>query len=148
MAADADINDPRISNSAAVLPTKAINSTPYIDFRTLSAAMKSLGEIVCGNGVAPNPLSAAVEILLPFDPAFVYIFNETQLADFTHFPSLAAGEATKRITAGTLTLETTEGVTLGAKGERKFTVFSDVLAADDVFHFIAIGTRGPDVVSG
>lgn len=144
MAADADIQDPRISNSASVLPNKAVDSTPYVDFRTLSAMMKATGEVAFGSGAAPNPLAAAVEISLPFDPAFVIIFNETTLSHGFHFPTLAAGSAVKIIADGTTTLETTEGITLGAKGERKFSVFSDLLAADDVFHWMAIGSRGPD----
>lgn len=139
MADDADIKDPRIANSAAVLPVKSINSVPYIDFRSLTAALAHAGEVFFGTYAGT---AAAVEVACPFDPAAVMLINEDLLAEQTHLPSMAAATSFQRITAGTLSLVAANGITLGAKGERKFTAGTAMHADTNVVHFIAFGSRG------
>lgn len=143
MALDADVPDPRISNSASQIPAKSVASVPYLDFRNITAMMAAVGEVffgkVTGTGVA-LPVTG-----LPFDPAAVLVVNETQLASFEKWPSMPAGDTFKRVTAGTMSkIATTAGITLGAKGERKFTIGTDAAlnTAADVIHFVAIGSRG------
>jgi hypothetical protein len=55
---------------------------------------------------------------------------------------MAAASSFQRVAAGTLTLVAANGITLGAKGARKFTAGSAMHAAADVVHYIAYGTRG------
>lgn len=139
MAADADIKDPRISKSASALPANAIESVPYVDFRTLGAVMQAVSEVFYGTITGTG---ADLDTNLPFDPVEVRIFNETQLEKHESLPSLAAGESIQTITDGTISLNGADGITLGAKGERKFTTGSAVHANSDVLHFVAIGSRG------
>lgn len=140
MADDADIGDTRISKSASVLPEKAINSIPYIDYRTLNAAMSAVGEVFY---VAAVGTGAALEITgLPFDPAEVEMINETTLATQRHLPTMAAATSFQEVSAGTRTLVGANGITLGAKGERKLTLGSAMHANSDVLHLIIKGNRG------
>jgi hypothetical protein len=139
MAADDDIKDTRISKSASVLPANAVESVPYVDFRTLNAVLQASPEVFYGTFVGQ---AVDVDVDLPFDPAQVEIINESSLARFTHLPTLAAGEAFRQITDGTLSLVGADAITLGAKGERKFTAGSAVQSDTDVIHYIAIGSRG------
>lgn len=142
MALDADIKDTRISNSASVLPDKAVNSVPYIDFRMLSAALAHVGEFYFGS---VEGTGAALEVTgLPFDPAVVILLNETDPGIGIYTPSMAAAKGVKLTDAPALTFMAANGITLGAKGERKFTIGADadLNGAADVIHYVAIGSRG------
>lgn len=142
MALDADIKDPRISNAASVLPDKAVNSVPYIDFRMLTAALAHMGEMYFGSEVGTG---AALEVTgLPFDPAAVLAINVTDPTLGVHLPSMAAASMLKLTDAPALTVPVADGITLGAKGERKFTIGADadLNVAAEVIHYVAIGTRG------
>ena len=140
MADDTDIGDPRISKSASVLPVKSINSIPYIDYRQLSAALSAQAEVFYASAVGTG---AALEITgLPFDPAEVEMINETTLATQRHLPTMAAATSFQEVAAGTRTLVGANGITLGAKGERKVTLGSAMHASADVLHVILIGSRG------
>jgi len=139
MATDLEIQDARISQAAQAIPGTAIESVPYLDFRLVTAITKFTPDVFYGSYAG---LAGPVEVALPFDPAQVQLINETTLATYDHLPSMAAATAFQRVTAGTLSLVGAAGVTLGAKGERKFTADTGVHGAADVVHFIAYGTRG------
>lgn len=142
MAADVDIQDARISHAASVIPVKSENSVPYLDFRQLTAMTRFMAEVFHGSVVGTG---AALEVPCPFDPAAVEIINETKLASVSKTPSMPVGDSFLRVTAGTMSkLATTAGITLGAKGERKFTLGDNAQLNSnaDVIHFTAYGSRG------
>ncbi len=85
---------------------------------------------------------ADLEITLPFDPAYVEVFNETQLAVFKKFPSMPTAKCLKEVTAGTKSYLATVGITLGVK---KVTLGSGVHAASDVLHVVAYGFPGVNI---
>lgn len=142
MALDADIKDPRISNTAHVLPDKAVQSVPYIDFRALSAVLAYAGEVFFGHVTGTGAPLAVTG--LPFDPAAVLLVNVTDPTLGLYLPGMAAASVVKLTDAPALTVPVADGVTLGAKGERKFTIGADtdLNVAAEVIHYIAIGGRG------
>ncbi len=142
MATDAEIKDPRITQAAQAIPGTAIESVPYLDFRLVTAITRFHADVFHGTVVGTG---SALEVSLPFDPAAVEVINETKLASVSKTPTMPVGDSFLRVTAGTMSkLATTAGITLGAKGERKFTLGDNAQlnSASDVIHFTAYGTRG------
>ncbi len=136
---DADNLDPRDSNIAKQLPIKAVDSVPYPDFRTMLAALAHVPELYI---VGATGISSALTIALPFDPAAVFVLNETTLAWFTWLSTMAAASIFRQVTAGTLSKITTNGITAGAKAARTVTLGTSVQTTSDVLHVIAFGNRG------
>jgi len=138
---DADNQDKRNSASASVLPAKPVESVPYVDFRTLLAALGYAGEVFFGSVVGTG---APIEVACPFDPAAVLLVNVTDPTFGLYLPSMAAASVMKLTDAPALTVPVADGITLGAKAARKFTIGADadLNVAAEVIHYVAIGSRG------
>lgn len=78
---------------------------------------------------------------LPFDPAAVFLVNQTQASAWWKLPTMADDDTLKVVTAGTQTYDAAGGITLGTK---KFTLGTDAQlnAVSDAIHFVAIGQKG------
>lgn len=141
MAEDATIPDGRISKATSILPNDPKKAVPYTDFATLLAALSSMGEIHFGTVVGTG---ASLPVTgLPFDPAAVIVWNQTDPGLYVHLPSMTAAHMAKLTDAPALTHATSLGITLGAKGARSFTIGADtdMNAAADALHYIVFGNR-------
>ena len=139
---DADIKDARVSQSASVIPDKPVNSTPYLDFRTINAMMAMVAEMEIGTvtGTGADLIVSGLE----FDPAFVILINITDPTLGLHVAGMTADHMVKLTDAPALTIPTSNGITLGAKGERRFLVGADadLNVSAEVIRWIAFGGRG------
>lgn len=136
---DAENKDPRDTVAAQVIPLTPGESPAYIHFRDILAAMGAMCE-VCFKSATGG--AAAIDVALPFDPAAVFVWNETALAWFWFLPTMTAANVVRQVTAGTLSKQTSNGITLGAKDSRKVTLGTTVQSNNDVLHVVAFGSRG------
>lgn len=125
----------RKTAAAAAIPS-AQSSVPYPTWADATTTLFAKGAeaYACGATGA----ATALDVALPFDPAVVFVYNETTLATFMMLPSMAAGKALKEITAGTKSLLAANGITLGVG---KVTLGTSVQTTSDVLHVLAIGFR-------
>lgn len=113
------------------------SSKDAIPYPTHGEAMSRVGAQAKVTGTG-----ADLDVVLPFDPAYVEVFNETTLAVYKKFPTQAGVACLKEITAGTKSLVAANGITLGSK---KVTLGSGVHAASDVLHIVAFGFPGTNL---
>jgi len=138
---DADNLDKRNSAAALALPAKPVDSVPYVDFRVLLAALGSMCEVFFGSVTGTG---APIDVSCPFDPAAVVLINVTDPTLGLYLPSMAAASVAKLTDAPALTVAVANGITLGAKAARKFTIGADadLNVVAEVIHYVAFGSRG------
>ena len=119
------------------LPT-SVASIPFPDFKSLVNTMLKFGleAYICDMEGTGALLDSPA---LPFDPAGVLVFNETDQSVHANFAGFGAAKMMSIKAAAAWVA--TDGITLGTK---KFTlgVNADLNAAADVLHCVAFGQRG------
>ena len=121
------------------IPASGQAGVPYPDYQKIVRGLFQHGaEMVAGTVTGTG--SALVVDELPFDPAAVIVWNQTDPGLFVHLPSFTAAHMAKLTDAPALTHATTNGITLGTK---EFTIGADadMNAAADVLHWVAFGFR-------
>lgn len=95
-------------------------------------ANHAVGRIVTDGGTA-----AATTITVGFVPRVVKFHNLTDRISDEWYEGMAAASSLHTVAAGTVTLETTNGITVNADGT--FTLTAVTMAASKVFAWEAIG---------
>lgn len=124
----------RLSYMEQQVPTSK-KDVPYADYLTLINSLMLHGcEAFCGKYTGTG---ASLDVLTPFDPGVVIVYDHTQLALTIKLPTLLTDVAAQMILA---VAEVTAAITLGTG---KFTLGTNagVNTAADVCHFIAFGVR-------
>lgn len=122
------------ADSQIPLPKESI---PFADFSTLINGILKFGtETFMGTMVGTG--ASLDSPALPFDPAIVMIFNETDRSMHFATPTTGAGKCFSIKAA--VAFVASGGITIGTK---KFTLGTDadLNAAADALHFVAIAAR-------
>lgn len=91
----------------------------------------------CGK-IVTDVAAAAIAILqLGFVPRFVYFVNLTDRITDTWFEGMAAASSLHVVAAGTQTLETVNGITVGA--DKTITLTAATMVASKTFYWVAEG---------
>lgn len=104
------------------------------NLRTQAAgiANRAVGRVVTDSGAAAN-----TTFTVGFVPRVVRFHNLTDRISDEWFEGMAAYEALHTVAAGTVTLETTNGISVGTDGT--FTVKAATIVASKTFAWEAIG---------
>lgn len=114
----------RISNAQAKIPTGK-EDTAYLD--TTKLVRSVFGRGVESQSGTVTGTGAAIEVALDFDPAEVTLMKVAGTGapiTMEKHPGMATDTALKTVAAGTRTVAPA-GVTLGALGQKKFTIGTD-----------------------
>ena len=87
-----------------------------------------------GSETVPNP-AAAITVTVGFKPRFVIVYNINDLAEHQFILGMTNGYSLKRITDGTLSSVTSNGITLTSSGFIIGTAIADTAA--DVLRWVA-----------
>lgn len=93
---------------------------------------RAVGKIVTDAAAA-----AAVTLQLGFVPRFVTFVNLTDRITDTWFEGMAAASSLHAVAAGTQTLETVNGITVGA--DKTITLTATTMVASKTFYWMAEG---------
>jgi hypothetical protein len=118
------------------LPKNALPYPSYIDL--IRGLFQLAGEMVTGSVASTG---AGIDVVTPFDPAAVFLFNRTGLAWSVSSPSMTSGDGLVSITNGDMTFEVAGVITLG---EKKFTIGTNAdlnPVGAEVIHYGAFGSR-------
>jgi len=132
----------RESYAETQIPT-AVASVPYADHKTLiRGILKHNVEAFYGTVTCENPIGDLV-VATPFDPSHVVVFRFTEAGAPVKMEAIAGmtvEHGMKTIAAGTFSLITSLGITLGTK---QFTIGQDtgIQVATAVLRFVAYGAR-------
>lgn len=145
------VNDAAIPRSVVVTDAVAATSTIVVTHRKprvqvapgagLSELVGSLGNVVEGAVGEYTGTQAAADIVLPFDPYFVFINNKTD-GDTAGYAIRTTNLGTTSQTIVALTAQiASAGILFGALGTKKFSLGSNAVVNETakVFQYIALG---------
>lgn len=108
--------------------------------RTLTTNTQAHSASVCniatGKWVSDAGDPIAMTFTIGFTPRYVQFVNATDRITDEHYSGMAADSAVETAAAGTRTLETSGGITLGTGA---FTVHADLVPASKTGYWVALG---------
>lgn len=114
---------------------------PYATKLELVRSILANNAEICAGSVAGT--GAAIEVVTPFDPGFVWLLKNSGTGDpiqMLKHPGHATASAMKTVAAGTVSTVAADGITLGTK---KFTIGTDadINENGETILWLAIGFR-------
>lgn len=98
---------------------------------------EGIANVASGQLVTDSGTAAALTITVGFVPRYIRFINLTDRITDEWVEGMAAASSLHAVAAGTLTLETSHGIT--NNGDGTFTVDATTMVASKSFYWIAIG---------